>query len=209
MGLGMKKDAAGSFIPAVKFNLKDGKVICLDRVYESGVWSNKDRDVTAIFEAIMDLENLQQGWIKIQPGAAPATALVPVGEDPGDEPGDGFKMGVRVLMLMSPQCGDDLRELLNTSSAMWDAISDLHDQYLEEAPKHPGELPVVRLVKFVEQLGKQGKTYAPVFVIVGWTERPWEIPVPPKTPLPPPGTKTRPVSKAKKPVDDMADEIPW
>ena len=38
-----------------------------------------------------------------------------------------------------------MREFLSTSVAAWNGIDALHDTYCEQAPKHPGELPVVKI----------------------------------------------------------------
>jgi hypothetical protein len=149
MSLGPKKDAGNNFLPAIKYNAKEGTFICPTRTYEDGQWIPKERDVTKTFEAITDLQHMRIGWIKIQKGVAPDTVLVPVGTDPGDPPDRDFKLGIRLVMLMSEACGDDLREMLNTSTALWDAVSELHDKFLAGAPHHVGELPVVKLASMV------------------------------------------------------------
>jgi hypothetical protein len=182
MGLGRKKDAGNNFLPVIKFNAKEGTLVCLDRAYEDGFWVPKERDITDTFEAVFDLEYVQIGWIKIQRGAAPDFVPVAIGTDPGEPPDNEYGLGVRLVMLMSEACGGGLRVLLNTSSSLWDGVSELHDKFENGAPDHSGELPVVRLSGVVERASKQSSTFVPVFVIVSWVARPAEIPKPADTP---------------------------
>ena len=60
----------------------------------------------------------------------------------------GFRLIVKVL------AGDDrdssVREFLSTAIAAWAAVDRLHDVYLRDADKHPGQLPVVELVDVIE-----------------------------------------------------------
>jgi hypothetical protein len=99
-----------------------------------------------------------------------------------------------------------LRELLNTSTALWDGVSELDDKFLEGAPDHIGQLPVVKLAGVIERPSRQGSTFAPVFEIVRWVPRSEKIPKPtgvPKLtdmPLLPLATKTQVTSIAKSPA---------
>ena len=213
MSLGKRRDA-GNFLPVIKYSAKEGTFVCVDRVCEAGQWANKERDVTKDFEAVIDLENTRIGFINFPKGAAPDTVLVPVGADFGDPPSEDHRQGVRLVMLMAEALGDDVRELLNTSVALWDGVDELHTDYKAQAADHPDELPVVRLADVIRRKTKQGATYVPRFKITRWVPRPWEIPVPHDEPLPAPGKHIRlaPKSSASSvgsASDDMDDEIPF
>jgi hypothetical protein len=208
MSLGQKTDVA-SFIPAIKINAKEGTAVLLNRDYRDGQWGNVEVDVSEDFEAIIDMEHARVGWILINRGAPPDTVMVPVGADKGDPPSEAHREGVQVRMLMSEKIDGSPRELLNTSDAVWYAVSELHDAYEDGVADHPGQLPVVRIVGWTERPTKQGSSYAPQFQIVGWVPRPMEIVIPPDAPLPPPATKLRPALKATAPVRDRSDEIPF
>jgi hypothetical protein len=192
MAIGQRNES--NIIPALKVNAREGKVTCKDRVFHEGAWSNKDRDITDMFAAIMDLENMQVGWVLIQTGKSPDLAMASIGKPRPERPSDQHKLGIQLRMLLAEECGGDLRELLNTSVAVWDAVDELHNQYLAEAPKHPGQLPKVRIARWVKRQTGQGPSMVPVFQIVGWVERPWEIPVP--------GSKEKSASEP----DDMGDD---
>lgn len=174
MALGKRRDS-GNFLPIAKYDARVGTFYLQDRVLTAGTWQNEQRDVTRGFEAVFDLANLRRGWIWFPKGAAPVTALVPAGDDPGDPPSDEHKEGVRVLLKMSAALGGDVRELMSTAHALWNAIDTLHDQYLAMVDKHPGKLPVVTLDGVRETKNASGTAFVPVFKIVDWIPRPPDL----------------------------------
>jgi hypothetical protein len=212
MSLGPRKDV-GSFVLVIKYSAKDGKLSCLDRVCEGGQWINQERDVTKDFEAVIDLKNPRIGWINYPKGAAPDTVLVPVGADFGDPPSEDHRLGVRLVMLTAEAIGADVRVLLNTSSALWDGVDELHTKFIAQAADHPDELPVVRLAEVVKRKTAQGVSFVPRFEIIRWVPRPWEIPVPVDEPLPATGKRIRPAPTSGasfgSAAGDMDDEIPF
>ena len=88
------------------------------------------------FRAALDLANLEIGWVKFPRGAPPELHLVPAGQDIGKSPGEGFKQGIRLLALLSGEKA--AREMFSTAGTVWDAIDDLHDDFLAERDDHPG-----------------------------------------------------------------------
>jgi hypothetical protein len=176
MAIGKRK-SGGNFLPALKYDARVGTVYLQDRVYADGRWESEQRDVTKEFRAAFDMQNLQRGWINFPKGAPPQMHLVPIGQDPGDAPDDDYKEGLRVLVKMDASLGGDVRELMSTAVALWNALDALHDGYLADADKHPGALPVVDLDRVVETKTANGTSFAPIFKIVGWIPRPPDLPI--------------------------------
>jgi len=197
MAIGKRK-SGGDFLPILKFNAKEGELRLVNRIFEGGEWSTRETDVTQSFKAIADMEGLMVGWIKFPANSAPQTQLVPAGEDYGEAPTKDYREGVRLIFKMSREIDGSTREFMSTAIGVWAAIDELHDAYEEAAPDHPGKLPIVRLAKVVEQSTKQGTVYAPQFEIVGWADRPADMPV----------MKVRPV-KPKTLSEELNDDVPF
>jgi hypothetical protein len=176
MSIGKRK-SGGNFLPALKYDARVGMLYLQDRVFENGHWESEQRNVTKEFRAAFDMQNLQRGWIKFPKGAAPLMHLVPIGQEPGDAPDDDYKEGLRVLVKMDASLSGDVRELMSTAVALWNALDALHDGYLADADKHPGALPVVDLDHTVETKTANGTSFTPVFKIVGWIPRPLDLPI--------------------------------
>jgi hypothetical protein len=206
MALGKRK-SGGNFLPALKYDARVGTLYLQDRVFEGGRWESEQRDVTDKFRATFDLETAQRGWINFPKGAAPQTVLVPLGQDPGDPPTSEYKEGLRVLVKMDASLGGDVRELMSTAVALWNALDDLHDAYLAGSADHPDALPVVDLDTVVETRTMNGTSFTPVFKIVGWTPRPPDLP---KTVVAKPAPTAATARPKARPVStDMDDTIPF
>ena len=176
MSLGKRK-SGNDFLPPLKYDARVGQMVLQDRVFVDGRWEPEQRVIaTDKFRAVFDLENLQRGWIKFPKGAAPETVLVPAGVDPGDPPSDDHKEGLRIVVKMDDALGGDVRELMSTAVALWNATDDLHDKYLTGVADHPGELPVVTLTGTREMKTQSGTSFVPIFAIADWVPRPAELP---------------------------------
>ena len=178
MGLGKRKDTA-NITPLVKYDARNGRLTRCDRVQENGGWATQAVDITNDFEAVMDLPNIETGWVLLASGSAPDLRMFPLGDDIGDRPSDKHKEGFRVRLLLRNGAGDDVRELMSTARALWNAVDELHDEYLDGATKHKGKLPVVGIAEYKEVSTAAGTNYAPCFEITGWVPRPPEL-TPPK-----------------------------
>jgi hypothetical protein len=201
MAIGKRK-SGGNFLPALKYDARVGTLYLQDRVYENGRWESEQRDVTKEFRAAFDMQNLLRGWIKFPKGAPPQMHLVPIGQDPGDAPDDDYKEGLRVLVQMDQSLGGDVRELMSTAVALWNAMDALHDAYLADAAKHPGALPVVDLADKVETKTTAGTSVAPIFEIIGWLPRPPDMPAEIAKPVP------KQKQKASHSSGDFDDPLP-
>ena len=189
-----------------KYDAKVGKLTLLDRRIEDGSWQTVTRDVTGGFTALFDFDNLAVGWFSFPKGAAPVMQLSPVGQDVGEQPGEEYKQGLRLLLHMPPALGGGVRELISTSLVMWSAIDALHDQYLQEATKHPDQLPLVELVEVREIKGQSGTNFAPLFRFKEWQPRPADLPLSVSLV----GTRLASSFKGRPPGrNEMIDQIPF
>jgi len=159
-----------------KFDARSGEMNRCDREQDSnGTWHTKQVDITETFEAIVDLENMEIGWIAFPPGGQPDFRMVPVGTDVGEPPTDNHKEGFRLQMKLTNGAGDDIREFASTSKMVWQSLDELHDEYLEGCVKHKGKLPIVGIAEVAKVHTGSGTHYRPIFEITGWAKRPSDL----------------------------------
>jgi hypothetical protein len=183
-----KRRGGGASAPLLKYDARVGRFYTQDRVYERGEWQNVQNDVTDNLRVLFDLDNLKIGWIHFPKGAAPNCSLVPAGEEIGEAPTEDHREGLRVMALLSGE--SQAREVLSTALGLWNAIDRLHDDYVDGAAEHPGQLPLVTAAKFNTVKNKAGGvSVEPMFSILGWIERPAEFP--------PLVAKSKPATKAE------------
>jgi hypothetical protein len=179
--------------PIVKYDARAGRLFRVDRQQSDGSWESNTVEITPVFQAVMDLENIELGWLYFPTNGAPEIDVAPYGKPMPNKPSDKHRPGFRVHMKLGKQAGGDIREMAANAQVSIAGMDDLHDAYLKDAKAHPGELPVVRLEKTMPIVttgkGQDGKpvssqNYQPVWSIVGWAPRPPEL-VPPGTKVPP------------------------
>jgi hypothetical protein len=125
-----------------------------------------------------------------------------------ETPDDDFKEGIRILVKMDASLGGNVRELMSTAVALWNAMDALHDAYLAGTRQHLGALPVVDLDRVTETRTSGGASVAPIFKIVGWIPRPPDLPL---TEMAKPAPKQKLKARPKPTTslrDDLIDEIP-
>lgn len=171
----------GDIVPFVKYDARAGRFFRNDRSESNGAYSNNAVDITSNFKAVMDLENLEVGYLLFAAGAAPAFMLVKLGEPMPQKPaGDGkWKQGVRVMMKLAADCGGDVRETSSNAAAFLKGFDDLHSLYEAGKAANPGKLPIVVLkttMPITSGSGEKKSTnYQPVFEISGWAPRPKDL----------------------------------
>lgn len=209
MALGLQTESTGGdFLPILKFDARAGRFFRRDR---NGM-ENTEVDITKAFKAVVDMENVEVGYINFATGGAPDFVLVPLGDPMPQKPSDGHKQGFRVVCKLSNECGGDLREFSSCAKVCIKGLDALHEAYLAGEKQNPGKLPVIVLKDTVPVTteGKQKSTnYQPVFDIVSWVARPKDMQPQPrgsKVASPPtaPATGSSPVS-APAPKPAMAD----
>lgn len=181
MALGLQTESGGGdFTPVVKFDARAGRMFRVDREQDGGGnWNTNNVEITNGFTAVMDLENIEVGWLLFAAGVAPQLTLVKLGQPLPQRPSDQHKQGFRMLMKLGKSSGGDVREIAATSKAVLGAVDDLHTAYEAQKAANPGKLPVVALTgsKAIVSTGKgQSSTnYAPIFEIQKWVDRPAEL----------------------------------
>jgi hypothetical protein len=177
MGLGLRK-SGGNRMGKLTWDFRDGHAVIEDRVKTDFGWDSEQRNVeNSEFRAIFDLANVERGWIAFLKGVGINAKLVPAGDDPGDQPSEDHREGLRVVLKMDRELGGELREMISTWGAMWTAIDKLHDDYLAGAIKHKDQVPVVEVAGTREETTSKGDTiHIPIFKIVSWVQRPPDLP---------------------------------
>lgn len=197
MALGIDYESAaggGSFLGFIKYNAKSGRITRRDR--ENG--ENTDVDITRNFKAVIDVENIECGWMNFDTGGAPSMVLAHWSKPAPERPSDKHRKGSRVVLKLSKESGGDIRELSSHAKAFLRGLDKLHDDYLAAAKANPGKLPVVVLADTTPittgEGAKKSTNYVPVFEITGWVKRPEDLVYTPR--------------QSSVSVDDDEDEMP-
>lgn len=174
-GLSYEGGGGGGIVPVVKYDARAGRLFRVDRV--DGV--NNPADITRQFKAVVDLSNVEVGWINFATGGAPNFALVKLGQPLPPKPSNDHKQGIRVMLKLGRECGGDVRELSTVAKVAMRGLDELHTAYEAAREAQAGQLPVVVLkdtVSLTSGTGdKKSTNYQPVFEIVGWSARPTDL----------------------------------
>lgn len=178
MGFGMNYDTqTGDIVPICKYDARAGRFFRIDRA--DGI--NTPADITANFVAVIDLENVEAGFMNFDTGGAPDFVLVPLGEQMPQQPSPKHRQGVRLMLKLGRDCGGDtpVREIASVAKAALRGFDELHTTYQTGVKQNPGKLPVVKLkttIPITSGSGAQKSTnYQPVFEIVQWVPRPQDL----------------------------------
>jgi hypothetical protein len=160
------------------WDFENGCMVLEDRVRtDSGDWEIQQRKVeNDKFRAVIDLPNIERGWIAFVKGEGLNAVLARLGQDYGDPPSDQHKEGLRLVAKMDASLGGDVREFISTSAGVWSSIDSLHDAYLADLAKHPDCLPAVDIVDMRKEEVRDRTFHVPLFKIRGWVPRPPELP---------------------------------
>jgi hypothetical protein len=170
-------------LPIIKYDSRAGRVFRVDRSDSGGRWENTVVEITPVFQAVFDLENIETGWLYFPTGAGPDIRTVKLGLPMPDRPSDKHRSGYRVLMLLGKQSGGDVREMAANAQVSIKGMDLLHDAYMAGRASNPGMLPVVSLAGTIPVV-TQGKAngqavtstnYQPVWQIVKWVPRSPEL----------------------------------
>lgn len=176
-GFSTEPNKGGDFLPIVKYDARAGRIFRMDRVDAGGQFVTEPVDITTGFKAMVDLENIETGWVNFNTGGAPHFAMVRMGERLPAQPSPQHKNAVRFMMKLGAECGGEkrIREMASQAKAFLSGFETLYHDYLAQKDANPGKLPVVTLktTKPIKsgQGDKQSTNYLPVFEIVGWSPR--------------------------------------
>src|SRR5206468_7502697 len=92
-GFPIEPSSGGDFLPIIKYDARAGRIFRMDRVDNGSGYESDAVDITPIFKALADFENVQVGWIYFPPGLAPDFKLVPIGTQLPDRPSALHKNG--------------------------------------------------------------------------------------------------------------------
>lgn len=180
MALGLPKSDGGNRVPILKYDARAGRLFRVDRSQTAaGTYESNAVEITAAFQAVIDLEHIELGWLDFPQGAAPSIVVAPYGQPIPPKPTAAHRAGFRVHMLLGKTCGGDVREMASNANVSVDGMDLLHDAYLEGVQGNKGKLPVVKLsgTKTVSGKGKGvgSMNFQPVWQIVGWVDRPEKL----------------------------------
>lgn len=146
MALGLPSGGGGEQrTPVIKYDGRAGRLFRVDREQINGAWSTNNVEVTPVFQAVMDLERIELGWLHFPTGAAPSIAVAPFGQPMPAKPSDQHRAGFRVEMLLGKAAGGDVREMAANAQVAIKGMDELHDAYLKGVKDNAGKLPVVKL----------------------------------------------------------------
>lgn len=193
MALGLNLNGggeAGDIVPYCKYDSRAGRVSRSDRKQQpDGNFASEIVDITSTFKAVVDMENIEVGYLLFAAGTAPQMVVVPLGSPMPQKPAaEGWKQGVRFMMKLHASCGGDVREMSGNAASFLRGFDELHTAYEAEKQAHPGKLPVVSLVSTqpvtTGQGAKKSTNYQPHFAIGGWAPRPNDLVFVPKSAVP-------------------------
>jgi hypothetical protein len=180
-GFSTEPSSAVDFTPICKYDARAGRIFRVDRLDTGNGFESNPVDITQIFKAVVDFENIECGWIDFPVGSAPSFALTPMGTKLPDRPSAKHKNGIRFLLKLNKTCGGDkpVRELAGTSKVFLQGIEELYAEYDREKAKYPNKLPVITLVSTTPIKSGSGQNvstnYRPKFKIDGWATRPEDL----------------------------------
>lgn len=169
MGLGLNTESGGNFTPFVKFDARAGRWFRKDE--------NGDVDITDNFSCVLDLEQIEAGWLLFAAGMAPNYLVQDINLGLPQKPeGKDWKQGFRVHVALPADLGGGIYELASSAKALIGVVDRLHTEYVQAPQKAEGKLPVVKMsgTTVIETESPKGKTrnYAPNLSIIAWVARP-------------------------------------
>ena len=185
MALNLPKSGGGNRTPIIKYDARAGRIFRVDRTQGPDGWDSKTVEITPVFQAVFDMENIELGWLYFPTNGAPEITVAKYGQPLPEQPSKNHRAGFRVHLLLGAQSGGDVREMAANAQVSIKGMDALHDAYLAGLKDHPGQLPVVKMetTEAVVSSGKDatGKSvssqnYMPCWSIFKWVPRPEQLP---------------------------------
>ena len=166
MGLNVGS-SGGDFLPAIKFNAKDGQWF----IRQDDDWAGLDDFKAAVF----DLENITTGylgWGGNGPDFRPDPSITEVGPAPEGEYKRAFKVN-----LYSKKAGG-VREMMCDSKIVGTSMRELYAEFEEAAKSEEaqGKVPVLKIAGTNKISIPNGTFYTPNWSVDKWIDRPEELP---------------------------------
>ena len=172
MSLGLQTEATsgGDIVPIIKFDAKAGEFLAVNREQQAdGTWESHTVKQELPFKFIMDLENIEVGWLSFASGA-PDFVMVRLGEKMPAKPTEDHKQAFRVR-LYNKTLG--MRVFSHSAKTVVRTMDALHTQYEAERGANAGKLPVIEVPKCETIKTQNDRRFkVPVWKIVSWVDDP-------------------------------------
>lgn len=174
LGFVFKNDGRGDFLPIIKFAATAGEFLVENRSPNGdGTWSRDYDELKLPIKLVMDLGDIDVGWLSFASGA-PDFQMVKVGDKMPAQPSPEHKEAFRVKVF-NKSLG--LREFSQSSKNVMRAMEDLHNQFEAERGANMGKMPIVEIseiltIKYKKQDGSDGRVKVPAWKIVSWIDAP-------------------------------------
>ena len=190
LGFNTESKSSGDIVPIIKFDAKAGEFIKVDKEQAAdGTWVADQSEIDLPFKAVMDLANIEVGWLAFPLAGPPDFHMVKLGDKMPAQPTDEHKQAFRIR-LFNKSLG--LRVFSHSAKTVVRCMDALHTQYEAERAANSGKMPVVEAGKCetVKIQTPQGELRfkAPSWKIVSWVNAPEEFsgaaPAPKPAPAP-------------------------
>jgi len=173
LGLNTQTKNRGDFLSIIKFNATSGEFLVENRSPNGdGTWSRDYDELKLPIKLVMDLGDIDVGWLSFASGA-PDFQMVKVGDKVPAQPSPEHKQAFRVRVF-NKSLG--LREFSHSAKTVMRAMDDLHNQFEAERGANMGKMPVVEIPECttVRVQTPQGELRfkAPAWKIVSWIDVP-------------------------------------
>ncbi|MDQ6434568.1 hypothetical protein RB623_10970 [Mesorhizobium sp. LHD-90] len=163
MGFGLNI-SSGEYLPYIKLDGKDG--IVSRSTYDG---SERGTEIVETLLALFDPATVRVGWMKFD-NDQPDKRLVALGDPMPDRPGEDYKSGVSLVVMLPDGLGP--HEISTTATGVLGALEEVYDQAVAAAEYAQGHIPAVQLVRWIREKTKRGSRAIPEFKVVGWKIRP-------------------------------------
>ena len=136
MGFGLNF-SGGEFLPYIRINGKEGRI-------ERSTYDGSERGTEVIddFVALFDFATVRVGWLRFE-GDAPDMRLVAIGDPMPDRPGEDYKQGVKLVVMLPGELG--LHEIATTATGVLGALEKVYDEAMAAPQWAAGQVPAVKL----------------------------------------------------------------
>jgi len=173
LGFNTESKSSGDILPIIKYDAKGGDLIAVNRMQaDDGQWVKDEVEISLPANFVMDMENIEVGWMAFI-GGRPDFVMAKIGEPMPGKPSEEHKQAFR-LRVGSTELG--LREFSHSAKTVLRAMDELHSKYLAEKANHAGLMPVVAIegTETIKMQGREGELRfkAPKWNIVSWVDAP-------------------------------------
>ena len=145
MGFGLNLNISGDFLPIVKIDARNRRILRVDR--DDG-GEQRLVDITDVFEGVFDLAHAEAGWAYFEDGQAPDFLMEPIGKPLPQRPSKDHRQGVRLRLMLSPKAAgstERVREITTTAKSVMRGLEAVYEVWLAGRKHNPGMTVLVRL----------------------------------------------------------------